>query len=111
MSFERTPWSSTRPMFERQFKDQFNLVTSFLDLSQVYGSNRHRAMALREFKDGRLKSVVSSQFPDMSLIYRMEIRKSSCLSISQERAMVTVQVFMKISREEITQMSFSWGET
>ena len=41
---------------EGGIRDQFNLITSFVDASQVYGSENSVAISLREHRDGLMKN-------------------------------------------------------
>jgi peroxidase len=50
-------------------RQQVNTVTSFLDLSQVYGSDLTRANALRTFSGGLLKTSPGNMLPYDSSVY------------------------------------------
>ncbi len=43
-------------------RQQKNLISAFIDASQVYGSDNHRAEALRTFEHGKLKSSQEYKF-------------------------------------------------
>jgi len=44
-------------------RDQINKITSWIDASQIYGSDAHRANWLRTFKDGKLKVSTGDLLP------------------------------------------------
>lgn len=51
-----------REVTNREPRQQITQVTSFIDASNVYGSDEERAAALRTFKGGKLKTTNNGQF-------------------------------------------------
>ena len=76
----------SRPVCRENVRQQYNEVTSFIDASNVYGSDEEHSSILRTYYDGRLqRNSISDQLPTMEqLNIRPEIRYESrilCFSI------------------------------
>jgi peroxidase len=54
----------TRP----NWREQINSVTSYIDASQVYGSDLTRAAALRTFADGKLITTADGRLPGLNTV-------------------------------------------
>ena len=66
----------SRPVCRENVRQQYNEVTSFIDASNVYGSDEEHSSILRTYYDGRLqRNSISDQLPTMEqLNIRPEIR-------------------------------------
>jgi peroxidase len=66
-----------RPVCRESVRQQYNEVTSFIDASNVYGSDEEHSSILRTYFDGRLqRNSISNQLPTMEqLNIRPEIRR------------------------------------
>jgi len=67
----------SRPVCRENVRQQYNEVTSFIDASNVYGSDEEHSSILRTYYDGRLqRNSISDQLPTMEqLNIRPEIRR------------------------------------
>ncbi len=63
MSFQRSEYSPLTGTGVGNPREQINSITSYLDGSQVYGSDETRAMTLRTLSGGRLKSSAGNLLP------------------------------------------------
>ncbi|CAF0726834.1 unnamed protein product [Didymodactylos carnosus] len=59
-------------------REQLNLITAYLDLSQVYGSNQHTTNDLRLFKGGQLKAT---KFQNRTYLSHLSL--NSCMDDKQ----------------------------
>jgi len=53
---------------ETNYTEQLNLVTSFIDGSQIYGSTKEKSDQLRQFTDGFLKTTPGLASPNLSYL-------------------------------------------
>lgn len=71
MSFQRSKYDPLTGTSQANPREQINDITSYLDGSQVYGSDETRAMKLRTLSGGRLKTSAGNLLPlntaDMNL--------------------------------------------
>lgn len=63
MSFQRSKYDPATGTSTANPRQQINSVTSYIDGSQVYGSDETRALALRSLTGGRLKSSPGNLLP------------------------------------------------
>jgi hypothetical protein len=68
-TFERSVFDPSTGTSTSNPRQQINAVTSYLDLSNVYGSTRVVADALRTFSGGRLKTSPGNLLPHDNLTY------------------------------------------
>jgi hypothetical protein len=69
LPFTRSVYDPNTGTSTRNPRQQINANTSYLDLSQVYGSSQEVADALRTFADGRLKTSPGNMLPYDSTDY------------------------------------------
>lgn len=56
----------SQPICGERVRQQYNVLTAYVDASQVYGSNLERAAVLRTYADGRLqRNSNNNQLPTM----------------------------------------------
>ncbi len=68
-TFDRSVFDPTTGTSTSNPRQQINAVTSYLDLSKVYGSTQHVADALRTFSGGQLKTSPGNMLPYDNLTY------------------------------------------
>jgi hypothetical protein len=68
-TFERSVFDASTGTGKTNPRQQINAITSYLDLSNVYGSTQVVADALRTFSDGRLKTSPGNMLPYDNLTY------------------------------------------
>ena len=68
-TFERSSFDPTTGTSTSNPRQQINAITSYLDLSQVYGSNDTVANALRTFAGGQLKTGPGNMLPYNNTTY------------------------------------------
>jgi hypothetical protein len=68
-TFERSSYDPTTGTSTSTPRQQINAITSYLDLSQVYGSNDTVANALRTFSGGQLKTSPGDMLPYNNTTY------------------------------------------
>ncbi len=61
--FNRSAFQMTTDARGRQVRQQLNLITSFIDGSNVYGSDTKRATWLRTMRNGKLKTSAGNLLP------------------------------------------------
>jgi hypothetical protein len=61
--FNRSAFQMTTDAQGKQMRQQLNLITSFIDGSNVYGSDTKRATWLRTMKNGKLKTSAGNLLP------------------------------------------------
>jgi hypothetical protein len=72
---------------------QVNAVTSYLDLSNVYGSTRAVADALRTFSGGQLKTSPGNMLPYNNLTYFTQDQLNALNMVNDARAVPNDQLF------------------
>ena len=66
----------SRPVCRENVRQQYNEVTSFIDASNVYGSDEEHSSILRTYYDGRLqRNSISDQLPTIFVVSRACLRK------------------------------------
>jgi hypothetical protein len=92
-TFERSSFDPNTGTSTSNPRQQVNAITSYLDLSNVYGSTQQVADALRTFSGGQLKTSPGGLLPYNSLTYFTQAQLNALNMANDAQAVPSTQLF------------------